>query len=328
MAKNVGKTECLNYLLERLEEAGRRVALTSTGIDGERAGQPADAREPGIRIHAGTLFVTTERHYRERRLVAEILDVSDRQTALGRLVTARAVTAGRVLLSGPPDTRSLGEWIADAARRGAEITLVEGALSRLSLASPAVTGGVILATGAAVSGSIRRVVQATRHVHDLMELEEVDEETRRKLSGIERGLHAIDDAGEVHDLHVPSAFLVEGHKEAILSRGATLFVAGAVSDALLRFLRGRREAAGITLVARDFTRVFASPGSCRDFLSGGGRLRVLSRCRLVAVCANPLAPGGYRLDADELLAALREGLPGVPVYDIKRMDETCYSRKR
>jgi hypothetical protein len=327
MAKNVGKTECLNYLLGQLEAAGKRVALTSIGVDGERVDQVAGTPKPEIRIAAGTLFVTTERHYRERRLVAEILDVSDRQTALGRLVTARAVTAGKVLLSGPPDTRSLGEWIADAGRRGAEITLAEGALSRLSLASPTVAGGVILATGAAVSGSIRRVVEATRHVYDLMQLEEVDGETRRKLSGIEQGLHAIDDAGEVHDLRVPSAFLIEGHKEAILSRGATLFVAGAVSDALLQFLRVQREAAGITLIARDFTRVFARPESCRAFAEAGGRLRVLARCGLVAACANPVSPGGYRLDPDELLGALRESLR-VPVYDIKRMEETCYSRKR
>lgn len=48
----------------------------------------------------GMIFVTSEKHYRERRLVAEIMEIDDHRTALGRLVIARAKTSGKVLLSG------------------------------------------------------------------------------------------------------------------------------------------------------------------------------------------------------------------------------------
>jgi hypothetical protein len=322
MAKNVGKTTCLNYLAGQLAARGKHVALTSVGVDGERVDRLHGTPKPEVGVDEGMVFVTSEKHYRERQIVAEILDVSERQTALGRLVTARAMGTGKVLLSGPPDTRSLGEWIEGTGRFGVDISLVEGALSRLSPASPAITEGIILATGSAVSGSLRRVVEETRHVFDLMQVEAVDEATRRALTGIERGIWAVDEKGEVHDLGVPSAFLVEEHKGAMLSHGTTLFVAGAVSDALLQFLRVQREVNKITLIARDFSRVFASAKTCRAFVERGGKLRVLSRCRLLAVCANPVSPEGYRLDPDELVGALRESL-GVPVYDMKRINEIC-----
>ena len=39
LEKNVGKTECLNYILERLPLQQLRVAVTSIGTDGENKDQ-------------------------------------------------------------------------------------------------------------------------------------------------------------------------------------------------------------------------------------------------------------------------------------------------
>lgn len=85
-------------------------------------------------------------HYRSKRLVAEIMDVSTQQTSLGRLVTARAVSSGKALLSGPADTGSLKTLIQGMKRFDVDTTIVDGALSRLSLSSPAVTEAMVLAT--------------------------------------------------------------------------------------------------------------------------------------------------------------------------------------
>lgn len=35
LAKNAGKTECLNYILRKVKNTGKRFALTSIGIDGK-----------------------------------------------------------------------------------------------------------------------------------------------------------------------------------------------------------------------------------------------------------------------------------------------------
>ena len=171
LEKNTGKTECLNYILRRIKDSADRFALTSIGIDGENRDQVCQTPKPEIIVPEGMIFVTSEKHYRERRLVAEIMEIDDHRTALGRLVIARAKTSGKVLLSGPADTAGLKSLIRHMKDFGVRTTLVDGALSRLSLASPTVTEAMVLATGAAVSGNIRELVRRTRYVCDLIDLE-------------------------------------------------------------------------------------------------------------------------------------------------------------
>ena len=92
LEKNTGKTECLNYILRRIKDSADRFALTSIGIDGENRDQVCQTPKPEIIVPEGMIFVTSEKHYRERRLVAEIMEIDDHRTALGRLVIARAKT--------------------------------------------------------------------------------------------------------------------------------------------------------------------------------------------------------------------------------------------
>ncbi len=154
LEKNTGKTETLNYILSRLKNMDKRVALTSIGIDGESRDIVTDTQKPEIRIYQGMIFISAEKHYLQRRITSEILEVSNIHTSLGRLVIAKAISSDKVLLSGPADTQNLRTLIASMAKYDIDLTMVDGALSRLSLASPAVTEGMILTTGAAYSANI------------------------------------------------------------------------------------------------------------------------------------------------------------------------------
>ena len=82
LEKNTGKTECLNYILRRIKDSADRFALTSIGIDGENRDQVCQTPKPEIIVPEGMIFVTSEKHYRERRLVAEIMEIDDHRTAL------------------------------------------------------------------------------------------------------------------------------------------------------------------------------------------------------------------------------------------------------
>lgn len=314
MAKNTGKTECLNYLLGKIGDEASRFALTSIGIDGEKRDQVCQTAKPEIVVPAGMLFVTSEKHYREKRLIAEILDISREQTALGRLVTARAISPGKVLLSGPSDTFGLKMLIERMKRQGLT-TLVDGALSRLSLASPAVTDAMILATGAAVSGNIPELVRRTRFVYDLISLREVEHVRKESLECLSGGVWAVDDEGGLRDLQLASAFMFGQGGEDLLRYGNCLFVAGAVTDKLLKHLRLQKQK--VELIVWDFTRVFATPETYYAFVRNGGQIRVLHSCRLLAVTVNPVAPSGLVLDSMRLCEAMEAAL-GLPVYDIKK----------
>ena len=109
-------------------------------------------------------------------------------------------------------------------------------------------------------------------------------------------------------------------------------MSGALTDRLLARLLTERRLPEIEVAVADFTRIFISPDSWRRFVRAGGRLRVHRRTgaggrllvhrrtALLAVCVNPLAPNGYRLDSDLLCRTLSDKIQ-LPVYDIRRQCE-------
>lgn len=315
LEKNTGKTVCLNYLLRRLHELGISTAVTSIGVDGEKVDSVYATAKPEITLYEGMQFITSEQHYFQRGLVSKILAVDERRTALGRLVTAQALTQGKVLLSGAATTGLLRSQIDDFKRAGVQLTVVDGALSRLSLASPTVTEAMILATGAAVSPNIQQLVSKTRFAYRLINLEEASEKLRLSVAQASLGLWAVDEAGEVHDLNIPSAFLLGRGEENLFRYGSTLFAAGAVSDRLLKYLSRQPNVKDIVLVVQDFTKLFITLEAYVEFTRRGGTIQVLQRSHLMAVCLNPTSPQGYTLNSAEACRQLSEALE-CPVYDV------------
>jgi hypothetical protein len=318
LEKNTGKTECLNYVLSRLRDSRKQIALTSIGIDGENRDQVTQTNKPEIELSEGMIFVTSELHYKQRKLVSEIIDVSRQSTSLGRLVTAKALTNGKVLLSGPASNHSIKELIVDLKNKGVELTIVDGALSRKSIGSPTVTEAMILATGAALSANITQLVYKTKYVYDLIQLPEIEMNLKTQLSKVDNGIWAIDSQGKFQDTGISSVLLIQKEKDKLFQHGNCFFVSGAVTDQFLEFLKNQKQISEINLIVRDFTRVFASAETYYAFVKRGGSMQVLNKTNLVAITINPVSPDGYRLNSDELKKALEDKVD-IPVYDIKKM---------
>ncbi len=316
MEKNTGKTETLNYVIGRLHQLNKKIAVTSIGIDGETTDQVTHTHKPEITLFEGMLFATSEKHYHEKQLVSEILNVSARQTALGRLVTGSVKVRGNMILSGPSNTGWLKNVIRDMERYDVDTVLIDGALSRKSFGSPSVTEGMILTTGAALSPNIPELVRKTKFLHSLINLPQYETSLQDALLEIENGIWSIDSGQNLHNLHIPSTFLIDRHKEKLSSHGNTLFISGAVSDKLLDTLRLQKNIEAITLIVKDFTRIFASSESVHAFLKKGGKIKVLLKTELIAVCINPVSPAGYVLDSNKLKESLTENL-GVAVYNVR-----------
>lgn len=319
MAKNVGKTVTLNYLLGELQHSDKQIAVTSIGIDGEGIDQVTATAKPEIILYEGMMFVTSEKHYISRQLTSEIMHLSNHRTSLGRLVTAKTKVAGKVLLSGPADTATLQQLIAHNKTMGVDLTIVDGALSRLSLASPSVTEATILATGAAISAKIAHLVKQTKHQCDIVQLEQVDSDIVNKLTLLHSGVWIINKEGEVRDLGVRSA-LMAGRliTEQLLNDTLYIYIAGALSDSFLDHLRMQKSMDKVTLVVQDFTKVFASPESITAFFRKGGKLKVLYKTSLLAITVNPTSPEGYVLNSKDVCTALEDALE-LPVYDVRQI---------
>lgn len=314
LQKNTGKTECLKYVLARLPLEKKRVAVTSIGIDGETTDQVTRTQKPEIVLRQGMYFGTSEAHYRQRRLVSELIDVSDESTSLGRVVTARALTQGKILLSGPSSTLGLQRWMRDMRRHEIDLAIVDGALSRLSLASPAVSQSMILATGAAYSINMTQLVQRTAFVVELINLEVTSESNIALLTPLESGMWWIDTCGLLHEMPMATSLSQQVEFQGMDSC-RTLYVAGALVDTFLEKVRKNKSLKHVELVVRDFTKIFVTPQQLRLFVKMGGTIRVLQKSKLIAVTVNPTSPSGYVLDSDALCDRLSQAI-NLPVYDL------------
>ncbi|MFA5301531.1 MAG: hypothetical protein WC395_02460 [Bacteroidales bacterium] len=320
LGKNTGKTECLRYVLDKLHQRQKVVAVTSIGIDGEGVDRVTATPKPFIFLEKGMYFTTVASYYKTKRFRAEICEVLPYETVLGKLVTARALEKGKMILAGPSDTILLQNWVREMPQNfPVDICLVDGAISRLSPASPAVTESMILAVGAAYSLNMRTLAERTRFIFDTVHLPLAGGSLRNKLESITRGIRGITDNGEITDPGVESALLPAQVREVLGKCQNRIYVPGAVSNALLKTLGEGKEVGKTELYIRDFSRIFAEPRVFYSFLRKGGRIIQLFSTRFLAVCVNPVSPQGYRLNSEELVDSIQKEVD-IPVYDIKKME--------
>lgn len=317
MEKNTGKTETLNYILGRLP-ASVCAAVTSIGTDGERKDIVTGTSKPEIFLRSGTVFGTGERYYALRKLTAEILDIDPARTIAGRVVTARTVTSGTVMLSGPSSTAGLGRWIGQVSKMGTDLIIIDGALSRRSSASPALSEALILATGAAFSADPNRLVRETAYAIELICLPAVDEELGQKLGIVQAGVWGVGKEMDLKPLGTLSTLSGTLPSGDTLRGIDTIYVAGALTDRLIGMLRTVNPMPEI--VVEDFTRIFVTLPVFDSWVRRGGRISVLRRSHLLAVTVNPVAPSGARLDSEKVAAKIRERT-GVPAYDVRKCND-------
>ncbi len=319
LEKNTGKTECLKYVMQRLPLDKIRVAVSSIGIDGETTDQVTKTAKPEIFVREGIYFGTSEKHYLTKLLTSELLEISDENTSLGNIVIGKALTPGKLLLSGPPSTNGLRRWMNEMRKYDIDLAIIDGALSRLSLASPAVSESMILATGAAYSANINTLVQKTAFVVQMINLELTSQENYDTFVNINNGVWAIDEGtgtGRLVDLKVASSLSININTEG-LKKCKTLYVSGALTDNFVNHIRQNKIFNETEIVVRDFTKIFLTPMTYNTFINGKRKITVLQKSKLIAVCVNPTSPNGIVLDSEKLCKTLSEAI-NLPVYDLKK----------
>lgn len=310
MAKNAGKTVALNHLARRASEAGRALGLTSIGRDGETWDVITHQRKPAVRVLKGDLVATAERCLGAGTAVLEIVEETWIQTPLGGVVVARVEKAGHTELAGPGRVAQLKKVVKRLESLGSDMVLVDGAIDRKGLASPRVTEGCVLATGAVLSEVMEEVVRKTRLRVRQITLPVASVDYAGKFR---RGSVVVLDGGRQRE--IPNESALKGRMK--LNRAgregtATLLVDGALTDPMLRGLIGK----GVRIVVRDATHVFAEDSLLDRFLERGGLLEAVSPIRLAGVTVNPFSPEGWSFDPGKFLEAVSSALPGVPVFDV------------
>lgn len=315
--KNTGKTECFNYVMQNLPTNEYRIAVSSIGIDGETTDQVTMTAKPEIFLPKDVYFATSRKHYLSRRLSSELLEITDELTPLGNILIGKSLTPGKVLLSGPSSSNGLKRWINEMKKYEVDLIIVDGALSRMSLASPAVTESMILATGAAYSANINNLVQKTSFVVQMINLELTSKENYDTLFSIHNGAVAIDTENQLHDLGIRSSLSLNINTEGI-KKCKTLYLSGALTDTFLNSIRQNKIFEETEIVVRDFTKIFLTPAVYNSFVNDKRKITVLQKSKLIAICVNPTSPNGIILNSEKLCETLSEAVK-LPVYDLKKI---------
>lgn len=312
MCKNAGKTTVLNRLIA--EAAGRRrLALTSIGRDGESVDVVTHTHKPGIYVLDGTLVATAAELIRACNITREIVGTLGINTPLGEVVIMRAMSDGDVQLAGPSMTAQLTRLSREFSVLGADMVLIDGAISRKTLCAPAVSEATVLCTGASYNKSISVVVEDTAFAAALLTLP-----VRPVWSGITEGgakLMLMDAAGNVR---AAADTLSDTLKDKANEDVTDIFVNGALTDAMLTpALMGGARLADVSFTVQDGSKLLMSRGTYEKLLVRGARLCVLRSTELAAISINPVSAYGFDFDADELLTRMRAAVD-VPVLNVGR----------
>ena len=134
--KNCGKTQFMNYLVQKLVRKGHAPAVMTAGYDGEARDLLNGTKKPSVYINPGTIVVTPERFLRTSTIFPEILEVVPGSTSLGNCCIARAQRAGTVILASGEGNSSI-TWTLTYLEENklAHTVLIDGAFNSITQVS-------------------------------------------------------------------------------------------------------------------------------------------------------------------------------------------------
>lgn len=319
MNKNVGKTTTLNHILK--EARGRiSLGLTSIGRDGEEMDLVTATQKPKIYVESGTIIATAKQCLLNSDVTREILKTTGFNTPMGEIIICRALSDGYVELGGPSVNSYMNEICDELKRFGSKLVIVDGALSRKTLASPSVTSATILSTGAALSRSMVKVIEETSHTIKLLTLQ--NEEDRSVLNMASEVLRrgAIGTICKDNIIKVLDVCTSLGSSKEIVEfldkNTSYVVIKGVVSDKLLEeIMASTNKYKGVVFLVQDGTKLFLTRDTLYKFQKQGGILKTISKINIACVTSNPKSPYGYEFDKHKFLDGLRNNL-SVPVFDV------------
>ena len=288
MSKNAGKTTVLNHLLGHFRQGGMTVAITGIGRDGEDTDIVTGTKKPKIYVPPGSIVATAEALLGLSDITPEIIEATGFRTPMGRVIIARALSAGFVQLGGPSVSCQLSELLKTLKAHKAGKVLIDGAVSRKSASSPHLAQAVVLCTGASLASSMDEVVRSTRFAAGMLMLPPP------------RGPAATGQASPAP----PDDDCVQ------------VRVCGALTNAKINnLLASGRVLRGTEIICDDPSKILISQSTCEKLAARGASLAVESPANLAAIAVNPVSARGFSFKKDVFLQKMAEAVP-VPVFDV------------
>ncbi|MFW5981337.1 MAG: hypothetical protein ACOCRU_02045, partial [bacterium] len=242
-------------------------------------------------------------------------------TPLGKIVIARSKDSGYIELSGPGSKHQLESIINKIREFYSGIILIDGALDRSSLSSPAVTEATILATGAEIANDIDSIKSKINYQVELFNLQSSDD--HKLIASLadadeDSKVIIIDDSYNLRSLPLKTAInnmkniigKIKDNTKAIFFNGAI------VNQTIKELMNNLNNINDLEIIVQDSTHLFLDPLVYKRFLNKGGRITVLNEIKILAVTVNPFSTSGSYLDPVKLLEETAKTIKPIPCYEI------------
>lgn len=317
LEKNTGKTTTLNAILKAVKD--RKLAITSIGRDGEKIDLVTSTHKPRIYIQESILVATAKSVLLKSDVTFEILEALNIGTPMGDIVIGRSLSSGFVEIAGPSTKNQIKYVISRLKEHGAELTIVDGALSRKSFAAPLITEASVICTGGAFSENLNSLVEETINLVEVMSIETIDGKLRDIYNKVmlNSKLAFVYEDG-IKESSVKTA--IDSAEEVISNYNDFLryvFIKGIVTDSFIsKLLASRLKLDKLVFVAEDGTKIFLKKPTFERFKLKGGIIKAANQISIVGISVNPWSPSGYVLDYKDMYDELKKGL-SMPVFNVK-----------
>jgi len=317
MAKNVGKTTTLNYLIRKLTD--KTLGLTSIGRDGELRDLTLDIPKPRIYINKGTLIATTTACLELSDFTKQILDSTGIITPLGEVVIVRCLSDGYVELAGPSINIQLKKIVELLQKYGGELILIDGAINRKTVANIDVSEATILCTGASYSSNLDKVIDDTTHIVKLLSLPEVDKSFFLDFKDILNKVKVayIFKDNSIKFFNIPTIInKAEKIIDKLNSDVRFLLVNGALTDDFLNKLWDKRYIINdLTIVTKHGVNYIFNKDIFNKFKDVNIDFKVLKKIDILCLTINPNSPYGYQFNEKEFKDRLKKNVE-IQVFNV------------
>lgn len=307
--KNVGKTTTLNYIIEKLSKKKTEdkiiLGLTSIGVDGEEKDVITNTKKPKIYVKKDSIIATAKSCVINSDITKEILEVTDINTPLGVVVIFKALSDGYIKLAGPSINNQIKLIINALNKYGATISIVDGALSRKSLASSSITEATIFCSGAVINKDINKVIEQISYEANLITMGKiVDDEFFKIYKYIEDNkVTLINKDYSYKNLNLKTVLAsYEKVCSEINEKTKYVYINGIITNTLIeKIIKNTNKYKNMTLIVVDGTKIFVDKEVYDKFIGLKGSIMAINDIKLIGISINPTSIEGYFLDEEKLI---------------------------
>jgi len=317
--KNVGKTTTLNYIIDEARD-NIILGLTSIGVDGEDEDIVTKTYKPRVYVNKGTIIATAKTCALKSDITKEILDVTNINTPMGKVVILKALSDGYIELAGPSINSQTKYVCGKLSEFGANTVIVDGALSRKTMASPSITEATLFCTGAVLSTSIDKVVDLTVHEFNMLNMIKVEDEKFYNLYNdylIDTKISIVDNKYNYKKLDAKTTLGINKEVVDNIDENSKYLVINGilVNSFIENLIKSTDKYKKLTILIKDGTKIFLDKDTYYKFIKLGGSIKVIDSINIIGISVNPMSIKGYSFESSKFVRQIQKNID-IPVFDV------------